>query len=160
MRFLLGSLSDFDDLKHTVTDWNALEPVDQWAMVRLWHLLVDVERAYDEYKFHMVYRAVYDYIVGDLSAEMCIRDSLHAEALLHLLGHVLGLLEAVAVGDEHHLLVDGLDGALLHVVHERVQRLLAAAHLLERDEMPLVVHVHDRLEMCIRDRYTWSSDSE
>ncbi len=37
-------------------------------MVRLWHLLVDVERAYDEYKFHVVYRTVYDYVVGDLSA--------------------------------------------------------------------------------------------
>ncbi len=82
MRFLLGSLSDFDDLKHTVTDWNALEPVDQWAMVRLWHLLVDVERAYDEYKFHMVYRAVYDYIVGDLSAVYmdATKDRVYSEA--------------------------------------------------------------------------------
>ncbi|MFR8009819.1 MAG: class I tRNA ligase family protein, partial [Gordonibacter urolithinfaciens] len=82
MRFLLGSLSDFDDLKHTVTDWNALEPVDQWAMVRLWHLLVDVERAYDEYKFHVVYRAVYDYIVGDLSAVYmdATKDRVYSEA--------------------------------------------------------------------------------
>ena len=74
-------------------------------------------------------------------------DLLHAEALLHLLGHVLGVLEAVAVRDEHHLLVDGGDGRLLHVVHQGVQRLLASAHLLQGDEAPLVVHVHDRLDV-------------
>ena len=67
-RFMLGSLCDFDDEKDAVRDWDALLPIDQWAMVRLSRLLSDVEAAYDGFKFHLVYRAVYDYIVGDLSA--------------------------------------------------------------------------------------------
>ena len=80
-RFLLGSLDDFAN-EHAVKDWDALEPVDQWAMVRLWHLLLDVERAYDEYKFHLVYRAVYDYAVNDLSAVYmdATKDRLYSEA--------------------------------------------------------------------------------
>lgn len=81
-RFILGSLGDFDDEKNAVTDWNALEPIDQWAMVRLGNLLADVEQAYDEFKFHLVYRAVYDYIVGELSAVYldATKDRVYAEA--------------------------------------------------------------------------------
>ena len=80
-RYLLGSLDDFAN-ERAVMDWDGLEPVDQWAMVRLWHLLRDVERAYDEYKFHLVYRAVYDYIVNDLSAVYmdATKDRLYSEA--------------------------------------------------------------------------------
>ena len=74
-------LDDFAN-ERAVMDWDGLEPVDQWAMVRLWHLLRDVERAYDEYKFHLVYRAVYDYIVNDLSAVYmdATKDRLYSEA--------------------------------------------------------------------------------
>ena len=81
-RFLLGSLDDFDDQKDAVSDWNALEPLDQWAMVRTKHLLDDVSAAYDAYKFHYVYRAVYDYIVNDLSAVYmdATKDRLYSEA--------------------------------------------------------------------------------
>ena len=81
-RFLLGSLDDFDDQKDIVSDWNALEPLDQWAMVRTKHLLDDVSAAYDAYKFHYVYRAVYDYIVNDLSAVYmdATKDRLYSEA--------------------------------------------------------------------------------
>ncbi|MFR5828053.1 MAG: class I tRNA ligase family protein, partial [Adlercreutzia equolifaciens] len=65
-RFLLGNLNDFtpDDF---VGDWDALEPLDQWAMVRLSQLLADVEAAYESYRFNSVYRALYDY-VNDISA--------------------------------------------------------------------------------------------
>ena len=66
-RFLLGNLDDFSK-DVAVTDWNDLEPVDQWAYVRTLKLLSDVESAYRSYKFHSVYRAVYEYIVNDLSA--------------------------------------------------------------------------------------------
>ena len=65
-----------------MSDWNALEPLDQWAMVRTKHLLDDVSAAYDAYKFHYVYRAVYDYIVNDLSAVYmdATKDRLYSEA--------------------------------------------------------------------------------
>ena len=67
-RFLLANLNDFDDQVNAVTDWNALLPVDQWIMARTRDLLAEVNAAYDEYRFHNVYRAVYDFVVNDLSA--------------------------------------------------------------------------------------------
>lgn len=79
-RFLLGNLNDFtpDDF---VGDWDALEPLDQWAMVRLSQLLADVEAAYESYRFNSVYRALYDY-VNDISAVYMdvTKDRLYAEA--------------------------------------------------------------------------------
>ncbi len=67
-RFLLGSLSDFDPSIHAVTNWDDLGDLDKWALVRLAELLEGIEANYDNYRFHGVYRDVYDYIVGDLSA--------------------------------------------------------------------------------------------
>ena len=51
-------------------------------MVRTQHLLADVEAAYDAYRFHYVYRAVYDYIVNDLSAVYmdATKDRVYSEA--------------------------------------------------------------------------------
>ena len=81
-RFILGNLSDFDDQKDAVADWNALAPVDQWMMVKTQELLHAVENAYVEYRFHNVYRAVYDFVVNDLSAVYmeASKDRLYSEA--------------------------------------------------------------------------------
>ena len=81
-RFLLGNLNDFDYLRDTVSNWDNLTPVDKWAMARLKQLLSDVESAYDNYKYHLVYRAVYEYIINDLSSiymDVC-KDRLYSEA--------------------------------------------------------------------------------
>ena len=80
-RFLLGSLDDFNDATDAVTEWNALEPIDQWAMVRTLKLLRDVEAGYDSYRFNLVYREVYEF-VNDLSAVYMdvIKDRLYSEA--------------------------------------------------------------------------------
>ena len=80
-RFLLGNLDDFDDQKDIVT-WDELTPTDRWALVRLARLLEEVEGHYENYKFHYVFRAVYDYVVGDLSAVYmdALKDRLYAEA--------------------------------------------------------------------------------
>jgi len=79
-RFLLGNLNDFtpDDF---VEDWDALEPLDQWALVRLSQLLADAEASYESYRFNSVYRALYDY-VNDISAVYMdvTKDRLYAEA--------------------------------------------------------------------------------
>ena len=79
-RFLLGNLDDFtpDDF---VGDWDALEPLDQWALVRLSQLLADVEASYESYRFNSAYRALYDY-VNDISAVYMdvTKDRLYAEA--------------------------------------------------------------------------------
>ncbi len=81
-RFLLGSLSDFDDEKDAVTSWDDLEPLDKWAYIRTLELLDEVTGAYETYKFHNVYRAVYSYIVNDLSAVYmdATKDRLYSEA--------------------------------------------------------------------------------
>ncbi|WP_139653093.1 isoleucine--tRNA ligase [Raoultibacter phocaeensis] len=81
-RFLLGNLDDFDFRCDAVSSWDDLSPLDQWALVRVLHLLHDVEAAYDAYKYHLVYRAVYEYIVGDLSAVYmdALKDRLYSEA--------------------------------------------------------------------------------
>ena len=51
-------------------------------MLRLREVLHEVERGYDEYKFHSVFRALYDYVITDLSAVYMdvIKDRLYAEA--------------------------------------------------------------------------------
>lgn len=81
-RFLLGNLSDFDYRTDAISDWEALAPLDQWALVRVSRLLHEVEQAYADYRFHVVYRAVYDYIVSDLSAIYmdASKDRLYSEA--------------------------------------------------------------------------------
>ncbi len=80
-RFLLGNLSDFDDAADSV-EWSQLTQVDQWAMVRLAKLLDDVTTAYEGYAFHQVYRSIYEYVIGDLSAVYLdtIKDRLYSEA--------------------------------------------------------------------------------
>ncbi|MDO4503101.1 MAG: isoleucine--tRNA ligase [Coriobacteriia bacterium] len=80
-RFLLGTLCDFDDTKDAVTDWNALEPVDQYMMVQTLQLLQDVEKAYDEFHFNGVYRAVYDFMNNASAIYMDVaKDRLYSEA--------------------------------------------------------------------------------
>ncbi|NPD31411.1 isoleucine--tRNA ligase [Eggerthellaceae bacterium zg-1084] len=82
LRFLLGSLGDFDFRRDAVTSWDQLAPLDQWMMLRTRTLLRDVERGYDEFRYHNVYRAIYDFVVGDLSAVYMesVKDRLYSEA--------------------------------------------------------------------------------
>ncbi len=80
-RFLLGNLDDFDAAADAITDWEELEPIDQWAMVRTYKLLQDVEAGYEAYRFNTVYRLAYDF-VNDLSAVYMdvVKDRLYSEA--------------------------------------------------------------------------------
>lgn len=80
-RFLLGVLDDFSDEK-AITAWDQLQLLDQWSLVRVQRLLDEVTEAYEGYKFHQVYRLIYDYIVGDLSAVYmdALKDRLYSEA--------------------------------------------------------------------------------
>ncbi len=67
-RFLLGSLDDFDESRDAVRSWDELSPIDQWMLARTADLAAELTTGYDDYKFHSVYRAVYDFIVNELSA--------------------------------------------------------------------------------------------
>lgn len=79
-RFLLGSLDDFSE-EVAVQNWEELEPVDRYMMVKTAAFLKDVETAYNEFKFNSVYRATYDF-VNDLSAVYMdiSKDRLYSEA--------------------------------------------------------------------------------
>lgn len=80
-RFILGSINDLDE-KSLVEEWDELEPLDKWMFIRTLDLLDTVSESYDNYKFHNVYRAVYDFIVNDLSAIYmeATKDRLYSES--------------------------------------------------------------------------------
>jgi isoleucyl-tRNA synthetase len=80
LRFLLSNLYDFDPELDTV-DWAEMPELDRFAMVQLADLTERVTGAYDAWRFHVVYRQIYDY-VGDLSSIYLdvLKDRLYADA--------------------------------------------------------------------------------
>ena len=66
-RYLLGNLSDFDHEKDRVADKDLLE-IDRWAMHRLQKLIQRVQRAYDEFEFHVVFHSLHNFCAVDMSA--------------------------------------------------------------------------------------------
>ncbi len=79
-RFLLSNLYDYDP-KDAVSFADMVE-LDRYAMVRLADLVRDVTAAYDEWRFHAVYRHIYEYCVTDLSSFYLdvLKDRLYADA--------------------------------------------------------------------------------
>ena len=80
-RFLLSNLTDYDNQRDRVT-WHEMPVIDRWALARLGALMQVVENAYQTNRFHVAYRAIYDYIVTDLSAIYldAIKDRLYSDA--------------------------------------------------------------------------------
>jgi isoleucyl-tRNA synthetase len=66
-RYLLGNLSDFDPGRDRVADKDLLE-IDRWAMHRLQRLIQRVEKAYDEFEFHVVFHSLHNFCAVDMSA--------------------------------------------------------------------------------------------
>jgi isoleucyl-tRNA synthetase len=66
-RYCLANLYDFNPKRDMVAG-EQLEEIDAWALVRTAEVLEKVQAAYDEYAFHKVYRALYDFATVDLSA--------------------------------------------------------------------------------------------
>ncbi len=64
---LLGNLSDFDPATDAVPGRRLLE-IDQWILVRAEDLVARCRVWYDEFAFHKVYHAVYDFATVDLSS--------------------------------------------------------------------------------------------
>ena len=80
-RFLLGNLNDFDDTQDCITSWDALEPLDQWMMVRTLRFVEEVTDHYNNYRFYAVYRAAYDMVNEMSSVYMDVtKDRLYSEA--------------------------------------------------------------------------------
>jgi isoleucyl-tRNA synthetase len=66
-RYCLSNLYDFDPERDTVAG-DQLEEIDAWALVETTEVLRGVQAAYEEYAFHKVYRALYDFATVGLSA--------------------------------------------------------------------------------------------
>jgi isoleucyl-tRNA synthetase len=66
-RWALGNLSDFDPARDAVPG-NELLEIDRWVLLRAEALVAQCRAWYDEFAFHKVYRAVYDFFATELSA--------------------------------------------------------------------------------------------
>jgi isoleucyl-tRNA synthetase len=66
-RFMLGNLYDFDPDLNAVPR-QSLNPLDRWALMKLHQLVQRVTAAYDNYEFHVVYHAVANFCVVDMSS--------------------------------------------------------------------------------------------
>jgi isoleucyl-tRNA synthetase len=65
-KYALGNLDDFDP--HTdPLPLAAMAEIDQWMLLRTEDLVAKCRAWYDEFAFHKVYRAVYDFTATDLS---------------------------------------------------------------------------------------------
>ncbi|HEY5548867.1 MAG TPA: isoleucine--tRNA ligase [Coriobacteriia bacterium] len=78
-RFLLSNLYDYDPADAVAFD--DMVELDRYAMVTLSDLVRDVTAAYDEWRFHAVYRQLYDYCGADLSSFYLdvLKDRLYAD---------------------------------------------------------------------------------
>jgi len=66
-RFLLGNLYDFSPERDCIS-YDMLFELDRFALHRLQELIQRTRRAYDTYEFHIIYHALYNYCIVDLSA--------------------------------------------------------------------------------------------
>jgi isoleucyl-tRNA synthetase len=66
-KFALGNLADFDPHSDPMP-LDQMAEIDQWMLVRTEDLVAKCREWYDEFAFHKLYRAVYDFTTTDLSA--------------------------------------------------------------------------------------------
>jgi isoleucyl-tRNA synthetase len=66
-RYMLGNLSDFDPVKDQLPG-EQLASIDIWMLTRAEDLVRRCLQHYEEYAFHKVYRAVYDFAISFISA--------------------------------------------------------------------------------------------
>ncbi len=80
-RFLISNLGDFDPDRDAVAA-ESLEPIDRWALARLNDLIGRAKEAYDRFEYHLIYHAVHNFCVVDLSNFYLdvLKDRLYVEA--------------------------------------------------------------------------------
>lgn len=66
-RFILGNLYDFEPEKDAVS-YDELLEMDKWALIKLNRLIEKVTKAYDSYDFHVIYHAIHNFCVVDMSS--------------------------------------------------------------------------------------------
>lgn len=65
-RYMLGNLSDFDINKDAV-EYEKLEELDKWALIKLNDLVKTSNKAFEEFDFHIAYQNVNKFCVIDMS---------------------------------------------------------------------------------------------
>ena len=65
-RYILGNLNGFNPDENMVS-LDKLMPIDKWALAKLNILIDKVKEAYDKYEFHIVYHAIHNFCVVDMS---------------------------------------------------------------------------------------------
>ena len=65
-RYILGNLNGFNPDENMVS-LDDLMPIDKWALAKLNILIDKVKEAYDKYEFHIVYHAIHNFCVVDMS---------------------------------------------------------------------------------------------
>ncbi len=79
-RFILGNLYDFNPDTDMVSDSDYLD-MDRWALMKLDELVAKVRAAYDRYEYHIIFHAVHNFCVVDMSNFYLdvIKDRLYVE---------------------------------------------------------------------------------
>ena len=79
-RFILGCIPDFDPDKDAVSD-DKLAEIDKYALMRLDNLVKVCREAYDKFEYHIVFHALHNFCVVDMSNFYLdvIKDRLYAE---------------------------------------------------------------------------------
>jgi isoleucyl-tRNA synthetase len=80
-RNLLGNVNEFNPETDAVPG-DKLAEIDQWILLKAEELVANCRAWYDEYAFHKVYRAVYDFATTDLSSVWIdiVKDRLYTAA--------------------------------------------------------------------------------
>ncbi len=80
-RYLLGSIYDFNYETERVQLENMTE-LDRWAEMKLQQLVQKVSKAYEEYEYHVIYQAVHNFCIVDMSSFYLdiIKDRLYSTA--------------------------------------------------------------------------------
>ncbi len=79
-RYIIGNISDFNPDTNSVA-YKDMTELDKWALMKLTRLVKTVNQAYDEFEFHVVYHAIHNFCVVDMSNFYLdvIKDRLYTE---------------------------------------------------------------------------------
>jgi isoleucyl-tRNA synthetase len=65
-RYILGNINDFNPDTDSV-DYSELSELDKWALGRMTNLIKKVNEAYNTYEFHLMFHAIHNFCVVDMS---------------------------------------------------------------------------------------------
>ncbi|MBI3560311.1 MAG: isoleucine--tRNA ligase [Gammaproteobacteria bacterium] len=66
-RFLLANLTGFDPRQHLVAP-TAMLSLDRWIVARAAAIQTEIQRAYNDYEFHLIYQQIHNFCAVDLGA--------------------------------------------------------------------------------------------